>query len=172
MTTPTPDDSPNTVSRACGKHLGTTCHRGTQSDVHHGTVPPWHEYHPSTTCHRGTICRGEGRTPSAKYDQLQRVSDARPVREGGLLPTISSLAWFPQSRPMSGGSCEAGETMVLMSPAKVQDTIAYLEKRGLIKGLESEARRDLPERQPFTGSGCRLPPGTRCHPGRGCHPGR
>src|SRR5262245_34934308 len=64
--------------------------------------------YPGTTCHRGTICHSEGGAPGPEYAQLQRVSHARSVRKGGLLSTVSSLAWFPQRR-LSGQLGETGE---------------------------------------------------------------
>src|SRR5262245_60725780 len=93
--------------KTCGKLLGTTCHRGTKRQF---TMAPCHRgtrCHRSIRCHRGTICRGQRRVEGAEYDQLQPLSDTRPVREGRLLPTVSPLTWL-QARPMYCRSCEVG----------------------------------------------------------------
>ena len=133
---PAPDILPEVDAGACGKLLGTTCHRGTQSTAHHGTVPRWHEH--ATVASDATVARyaevkGELRVPNTINFSLFPTLD--PFAKAVYYQLFLLSHGFKRDRCLVGLAKLA--TAVLMSLRKVQDTIAYLEKRGLIKRLGS-----------------------------------
>src|SRR4030095_9280536 len=123
----------------CGKPVENTL--APHATVAPNDSSPWHG---ATVAQHSTVASG---ATLARYDEVKGEWRVPNTINFSLFPTLDPFAkavyyqLFLLSHGFKCDRCIVGlaklATMVLMSLRKVQDTVAYLEKRGLIKRLGS-----------------------------------
>ena len=121
------------------KTPGTTCHRGTECAFSMARC------HGGTCCYRGTdatVARFAMVKGNCGY-RIRSISASfrRSIRSQKPSTTSSFCCRMASGRDTCMVGLSKLAKSVLMSQRKVQNTIIYLEKRGLIKRLRIESRR-------------------------------